>query len=760
MNGRVVAVLAFVFTSSACGGSKDSSGPTPPHSSGPAAVASVQVTLASSSIRVGGTTDASATVRDASGTALTGRTTTWSSSNSSVATVSATGLVSGLSAGTSVISAASEGVTGSATVTVTPIPVASVQVTLASGSIVAGSTTTASTTLRDAAGNALTGRVVTWASTNTAVATVTNAGLISGLTAGSTAITATSEGIAGSALLTVAPPPVATVAVTSVWTTLTVGGWTQVRATPRDAAGATLSNRTVTWSTSNAAIATVSQTGVVTSVSPGSAVITAESEGKSSSVTMVVLARPLLSATNVLMDLSHEFTFEYDIFAQWAAYWDAGYRRTNGHANLATSRIDLSAYDITLVHQERALAAFGDDEVQRLHDWVQRDGGRLVISGKGAASAPIEQLAARFGITFLPTAATRPYAVLPHPVTTGITQFTVKSSAAATTVLRTSIACDTLVTDTKQLPVVLACPWGAGKVVAISEPSFITNPYQGAILNVEFTKQLMRWLGARSRVDVTVPARILPDLEKPLSGGSKLLYTARTSTSGFVTLVEARHADVDRELQRITGLQNVYSMTFVALPCPAGGYSGGAEVGVCAYEEVGGMTLVLAHELMHSFDNPNPPPEMMHPVVSYVATKVGAALGGAAATVGAAEKLSWDQGFKRADPTGTTLDVTNEVPFDRRGKMYWIISRLEGTYQFSTTNLYNFPVAARDPENVLKRYYQRKRAETGYSATPTNTVRLLSIAACRDLFPDFRAIGTTLGATPAGLAAEIAAACP
>lgn len=121
--------------------------------------------------------------------------------------------------------------------------------------------------------------------------------------------------------------------------------------------------------------------------------------------------------------------------------------------------------------------------------------------------------------------------------------------------------------------------------------------------------------------------------------------------------------------------------------------------------------------------------------------------------------MQWDAAFKRADPTGRSIDVTNDAVFDRRGKMYWIMGRLDGTYPFSTAGLYDFPVAAREPATFLKRYYQLKRNDNNYAPTPTNIVRLLSIAACRDLFPHFRAVGTTLGPTPAGLDAQISAAC-
>ena len=58
-------------------------------------------------------------------------------------------------------------------------------------------------TPRDANGNALTGRIVTWGSTNTAVATVNGSGLVTGVAAGSATITATSETKSGTAALTV-----------------------------------------------------------------------------------------------------------------------------------------------------------------------------------------------------------------------------------------------------------------------------------------------------------------------------------------------------------------------------------------------------------------------------------------------------------------------------------------------------------------------------------------------------------------------------
>ncbi|HKS07898.1 MAG TPA: Ig-like domain-containing protein [Gemmatimonadaceae bacterium] len=93
---------------------------------------------------------------------------------------------------------------------VTPAPVASITVSLGATSIAVGATTTATSSLRDALGLILTGRVVTWSSSNTAVATVNSSGTVTGVSAGTASIRATSEGITGQTTVTVTsttPPP-------------------------------------------------------------------------------------------------------------------------------------------------------------------------------------------------------------------------------------------------------------------------------------------------------------------------------------------------------------------------------------------------------------------------------------------------------------------------------------------------------------------------------------------------------------------------
>src|SRR5207247_123825 len=136
--------------------------------------------------------------------------------------------------------------------------------------------------------NTMTGRAVAWTSSNTAMATVSSSGLVTGVTAGSATITATSEGKSGTAAITVTPAPVATVAVTPTTASLTVGQTTQLSATLKDANGNTLTGRTVAWTSSNTSMATVSSSGLVTGVTAGSATITATSEGKSGTAAITV----------------------------------------------------------------------------------------------------------------------------------------------------------------------------------------------------------------------------------------------------------------------------------------------------------------------------------------------------------------------------------------------------------------------------------------------------------------------------------------
>ncbi len=134
--------LALSAFAVACGGGgSDDDGLSPPPAT---PVAEVTVTPGPTlTLSVGGTTQLSATARDAQGNVLTGRTISWSSAAQGVATVSTQGLVTAVAVGTAQIRATSEGKTGEVTVTVESYPWA------LTGSLATGRTLHTATLLAD-----------------------------------------------------------------------------------------------------------------------------------------------------------------------------------------------------------------------------------------------------------------------------------------------------------------------------------------------------------------------------------------------------------------------------------------------------------------------------------------------------------------------------------------------------------------------------------------------------------------------------------
>jgi len=289
MRSLRVALLASLVLLACTEG--EGSPPVAPGGSGPAAppaVASVGVTITPSSITAGTRATATATVRDGAGNALSGRTVAWSSGNAAIAAVDASGTVTGVAPGTAEITATSEGRFGSATITVTPAPVAAVTISPATASLVLGGTQQLTANARDASGAALTGRPVTWSSGTPAVATVSAAGLVTAIAAGTAIITASIEGVPATATITVTPTPVASVTVTPASFSLPVGGSQPVTATARDAAGTPITGRPVAWTSSTPAVASVSTSGVVTALAVGTATITASIEGRTGTSLLTV----------------------------------------------------------------------------------------------------------------------------------------------------------------------------------------------------------------------------------------------------------------------------------------------------------------------------------------------------------------------------------------------------------------------------------------------------------------------------------------
>ncbi|MFQ5551274.1 MAG: Ig domain-containing protein, partial [Gemmatimonadales bacterium] len=239
-------------------------------------------------VSLGATQQITATVSDANSNVITGPNVTWTSSNPLVAGVTASGLVTAIDNGSATVTASISDVSAVAAVNVAQV-VSAVSVAPSSSTLgTVGETVQLSATASDANGSAIAGKTATWTSSDDAVATVSVSGLVTAGSEGSATITATVDGVTGTAVITV-DLSVASVSVTPTSTELTaLGDQVQLSAAALDASGDPVGDASFTWSSSDDAIATVDQSGLVTGVSNGTATITATTGSVSGSATVTV----------------------------------------------------------------------------------------------------------------------------------------------------------------------------------------------------------------------------------------------------------------------------------------------------------------------------------------------------------------------------------------------------------------------------------------------------------------------------------------
>jgi trimeric autotransporter adhesin len=306
-----VIVLGLLGSLAGCGNDRRGSGDTatePPTAT--VTLRSVEVTPTNAEAAAGTTVQFTATgiYTDNSTRDLTGQV-TWASSASTVAAVSNTagsnGLVTTVGVGSTTVSATSGNVTGTTAFTVTAATLVSIEVTPPAASVASGLTRqfTATGVFSDNSTQDLTSQV-TWASSNVTVATVSDAlgsmGLATAVGVGATTIAATSGGVSGSTPLTVTPARLVSIEVSPVSAAITNGSTRQFTATGvfSDNSTQDLTSQ-VSWASSNATVATVSDAagsnGLATAFSVGTATIGATLEGVTGSATLTVTPAALVS---------------------------------------------------------------------------------------------------------------------------------------------------------------------------------------------------------------------------------------------------------------------------------------------------------------------------------------------------------------------------------------------------------------------------------------------------------------------------------
>ncbi|GEM_PF-3087554 len=489
------------------------------------------------------------------------------------------------------------------------------------------------------------------------------------------------------------------------------------------------------------------------------------------------------SKINVLVDLSHEFTFRYDIFGAGAYLPSAEFQKTSSFASLTSENVNLKDYDVVVGNYLISNIDYTDSEIKLLEDFV-KNGGGLLITGKGEADYKLNKLTKIFGIEFKKEHVALPFKLSNHEINNGVNNFVINTGSIGT-IIDAEGNYSLLVSDSNNKMAGVVKNIGNGFVAVFGEDEFISNPYQAEVVNKEFVYNLMKWLGRNKKSGGSgVPGRILPERSlvlkdnalieaKPTFDSEVVIYfSERVRDAQVINFIKQNLVRVNAEIEKITGIKNIHKMNFVIL-ANGGGYSNGPEVGIGSGITGTDILFVLAHELTHPIDNPNPPPEMMHPIASLVADRVGLAFGGDYEAEAKKYMVEHHNNLKRIDPTATRLDVakfngaasffgeTGDVHDGRWAKMYWIIGSLERTYKFYTTGMYNFPNSSSKPESeFLKRYFKLKRESTDFVNTPEKIVELMSLAACKNLYQDFKNIGTSLGAMPAGLDEEIRERCP
>lgn len=269
----------------------------------PATVNSLRISPANDSFFVGETTAASpfaVTLLDGNSSEIKdGRLkVTYSSSNPAAFTVDATtGALTGVAAGGGLYRASAGGKFIDATVKII-LPVARIQIITPPQTIQVGNTVQIQYILLGSDNSAITGRTVNFSSSNPTVLSVSSQGQVSAVSVGTATVTLGVEGKLATLAFTVEKQLVSTIRLTpTIPQLMRVGGTLQMSATPLDNANQPIPDKTINWSTFNPSVASVSSTGLVTALVPGTTTIFAEADNRTASLPVTVTLVPVGSVT-------------------------------------------------------------------------------------------------------------------------------------------------------------------------------------------------------------------------------------------------------------------------------------------------------------------------------------------------------------------------------------------------------------------------------------------------------------------------------
>jgi len=235
----------------------------------------------------------------------TNKNVSWSSSNTAVVTVSASGTISAVSAGSATITITtvdgSKTAVCNVTVVAGSVAVTGISLNKSSASLDVGSVETLTAVI--APSNA-TNQNISWNSSNTAVAAVSNSGMVTGVNVGMATITVTTVDGSKTAVCTVTVNPIYVSSISVKSSTSLVEGSTETLSVAIMPSNAT--NKNVTWSSSNTDVAKVSANGTISAVSAGSVIITVKTaDGNKTAVCNVTVVAGSVAVIGVSLNKSN-----------------------------------------------------------------------------------------------------------------------------------------------------------------------------------------------------------------------------------------------------------------------------------------------------------------------------------------------------------------------------------------------------------------------------------------------------------------------
>ena len=220
-----------------------------------------------------------------------------------------------------------------------------------------GDTITLSATVLDPQGDPITGISVTWSSSNPAVASVAanpdGSGFVTAVSGGATSITAlaSKEGKQVTVIIPVvvtAPEVPTTIELSPTFLALDVGESASVSATVLDQFGEPLPDETVSWSSADETVATVSSSGLVTGAGQGSTTITASAQDANEDLPVVV--NPPLGESEPSYNPATDALIDNESFDAFSSYASEGGNELRD--KYPTGRVTWPSGDFTFPHPD------------------------------------------------------------------------------------------------------------------------------------------------------------------------------------------------------------------------------------------------------------------------------------------------------------------------------------------------------------------------------------------------------------------------